>query len=411
MASHPSIEAARSGVSGADERIRQAESAHLPKVNYTESFQRSNNPVFVFSSLLSQRQFATGDFAIDTLNNPSALNNFQSQLTVEQPLYDAGVARHAIRGAELQKSLTEEDRRKAEQRVIGRVASTYLGLLLAADLHASALAAVRAAESDLERATAVREAGMSTDADVLSIRVHQAAMREQEIRRQADLAVARAALNEAIGLPLDTQLMLTTPLEDANAPPAPDSTGGLSRPELRQARLAVQLAETQTSTARAAYLPQVSVRAALEANRQRFVTRAGGNWFAGVTLRWNLFNGFADQAKIAEAGHSLTRARATERETTEGINLEVRRAQADVDASQQRIAVVAAAVAEAEESLRIIRDRYEAGLATVTDLLRSEAALVESRSRRAAAVHDRRLSVVALDFARGTLAADSDSLK
>ena len=47
-------------------------------------------------------------------------------------------------------------------------------------------------------------AGMSTDADVLSIRVHLAGVREQQIRRAADLDVARAALNDALGLPLDT---------------------------------------------------------------------------------------------------------------------------------------------------------------------------------------------------------------
>ena len=44
---------------------------------------------------------------------------------------------------------------------------------------------------------------MSTDVDVLSIRVHLAGVREQQIRREADLDVARAALNDALGFPLD----------------------------------------------------------------------------------------------------------------------------------------------------------------------------------------------------------------
>ena len=35
-------------------RIDQARSGWLPKLNYSESFVRSNNPVFVFSSLLAQ---------------------------------------------------------------------------------------------------------------------------------------------------------------------------------------------------------------------------------------------------------------------------------------------------------------------------------------------------------------------
>jgi outer membrane protein TolC len=87
------------------------------------------------------------------------------------------------------------------------------------------------------------------------------------------------------------------------------------------------------------------------------------------------------------------------------------RAQADLDSSRERITVAAAAVAQAEESLRITRNRYEAGLTTVTELLRTEAALVEAQTRRAAAIHDRRLAAVAVDYARGTLNAQSDSLK
>ena len=38
-------------------RITQARAGMLPKINYAESFARSDNPVFVFSSLLTQHQF------------------------------------------------------------------------------------------------------------------------------------------------------------------------------------------------------------------------------------------------------------------------------------------------------------------------------------------------------------------
>ena len=55
-------------------------------------------------------------------------------------------------------------------------------------------------------------------------------------------------------------------------------------------------------------LPQVSFRGAFEADRQRFVDRGGANWLAAVSLRWNLFNGSADKARIAETGHLVKRA-------------------------------------------------------------------------------------------------------
>ncbi len=98
---HPSMEAAAAEVKAAETRREQARSGYLPKVNYSESWQRSDNPVFVFSSLLTQHQFSEQNFAIGPLNRPDALNNFQSQVVVDQTVWDAGMTKKQVRSAEL----------------------------------------------------------------------------------------------------------------------------------------------------------------------------------------------------------------------------------------------------------------------------------------------------------------------
>ena len=152
------------------------------------------------------------------------------------------------------------------------------------------------------------------------------------------------------------------------------------------------------------------MRAAWEADRERFVTHAGSNWLAGVNLRWNLFNGFTDKARIAEAEHSVRRTEAEAQRADSAVRLEVRRAWADLRAAEQRIEVAKAALAESEESLRITQNRYEAGMNGVTDLLRTETAVLESRTRFLAAIHDQRLAATMLELAAGRLTADSEVL-
>ena len=174
--------------------------------------------------------------------------------------------------------------------------------------------------------------------------------------------------------------------------------------------LATDLAHTQADAARVSLLPQVSFHTAFEANRGRFITQGGANWLAGLSLRWNLFNGFADKARIAEAGQMVVRAEADRLRTDSALRLQVRRAFAGLRAAMERIEVSRAAVAEAEESLRIIQNRYAAGMATVTDLLRNETALLESRTRYLAAVHDQRVAAAMLEYAAGSLTADSEVL-
>jgi outer membrane protein TolC len=414
VAKHPAMAAGRSGVEAAGARIRAARGQYLPRVNYSESWQRSDNPVFVFGSLLNQRQFTAQNFDLNALNRPDALNNFQSLVGVDQVVYDGGQTRLAVKSAELGRSLSAEDERRTRMEVIAGVVRAYHGAVLAEEGRKVADEAVRSAEADLHRAETIRAAGMSTDADVLSIRVHLAAMREQQIRRAADLDVARAALNEALGLPLSDLHELTTPLTAVRVEDLPlteyEKQSLAGRPEARQARLAANLAETQTGMARSSLLPQVVLHAGFEADRQGFVTRGGASWLASASLRWNVFNGLADKARIDEAAFGLQRARALQTQADAQIRLQVRRAYADFVAAGQRIEVASAAVASAEESLRITRNRYENGLSNVTDLLRTETALLESRNRRLAAVYDQRLAAVNLALAAGTLSEKSEVL-
>lgn len=411
---HPSAEAARSAVRAAESRIQAARGGFLPKLNYSESFQRTDNPVYVFSALLTQARFTEGHFAIGPLNRPDFLNNFQSRLTLDQVVYDAGQTRLAVRSAQLGRNLAKEDQRRIEQEIIAGVVRSYFALTLAAESLRVAEEAVRSAEADLQRAQAIRAAGMSTDADVLSIQVHLAAVREQRIRRQAALEVAQAALNEALGLPLDARHQLATPLTEAALGELPfeqyEKTGVQQRPEARQAALAVNLAESGREAARAALRPQVVFHSAFETDRQRWVTRGAANWLMTLSLRWNLFNGFADKSRIQESDHLLRRAHAERRRTESLVRLQVHKAYADFKAAAERIEVARAAAAMAEESLRITKNRYEAGLANVTDLLRNETAALEARTRYLAALYDQRVAAVELAQAAGVLAPDSQVL-
>ncbi len=414
MNKNKSVEASVAASRAAESRIGEARGGNLPKVNYSESWTRSDNPVFVFSSLLTQHQFGERNFQIGPLNRPDFLNNFQSLVSADQSLYDGGRTKYAVRSAELTKDLTGEEGRRTRMDVIASVIRSYYDAQLSAGQLTVTSQAMRSAQADLERAEAVRGAGMSTDVDVLSIRVHIAGVREQQIRRSADLDVARAALNDALGLPLDTAHMLTTALVPWNPPEAPladyETSALTERPEARQSKLATSLARNQAAAARGNLLPQVGVHAAFEADRQRFYNRAGANWLVSAGLRWNLFNGFADKARIEQSKFALSRSEAEQEHASSAIRLQVRRAHAALRAAGQRIEVTKASIAEAEESLRITQNRYQTGLSTVTDLLRTETAVLEARTRQLAAIHDQRIAAAMLELAAGTLDTESEVL-
>lgn len=410
---HPSMEASAARIDAAGAGIVAAGAGKLPRIDYTESWQRSNNPVFVFSSRLTQHQFGLENFQIGPLNRPGALDNFQSQIVVSQPIYDGGLARAEVRSATAGMDLAREQGRAVGMSLTAGVVRSYFGMLLADAELKAAQQAVKSAESDQQRAESIRAAGMSTDADVLSIRVHLAAMRQQEIARKYDAEVALSQLNELLGAPLDTPRQLTTPLEKVATGENGDSekTAVAERPEIREARLRVQSAGEQVAAARASYLPRISARFAFEADRQRFVNRGGANWLIGASLEWNLFSGLSNQAHKAEAEQSVRAAKAEAQQTDAAVRVAVRRAEADLKSANEQLSVAEAAIAMADESLRITKNRYESGLTTVTELLRNETALLDARTRQLGAVANQRVAAANLELATGTLSGDSNVLK
>jgi len=156
------------------------------------------------------------------------------------------------------------------------------------------------------------------------------------------------------------------------------------RADVRVAALQEDLARANETAARAAFLPQVSAQGGWEFNGGAWNSRTS-SWVVGAVARVNLFRGFADKARLAEARDQATR-RAIERTKVQtAARLDVHVALARLDAARASEAVGRDAVIQARESQRIIRDRYEAGLADVTSLLRSAEAVVQAEAQQVSA--------------------------
>ena len=369
------------------ERLTQARAGYLPKVDVAESWQRGNQPVFVFSSLLAQRQFTAADFALNALNHPDAVDNFRFAVLIEQSLFD-GATRASVAAAGIRRDLAATARTMVDHDLAANVTSAYGRVLVATAAAQSAAAAAETARADRALAGNRRDAGLVTDADVLQIDVYLSRTCEQQIRAAAAERIARAQLNQLMGEPLGEVFAL----ELHSAPAAIDAANLESleeeaiknRPDVKFAALQEQLADAAQTAARAAFLPQVAAQGGWEFNGGAWNSRSS-SWVVGAVARINVFRGFADKARLAEAHEQATR-RALERVKADtAARLDVHMAVARLDAARASEAVGRAAVDQARESRRIIRDRYEAGLTDVVSLLRAVEAVAQAETQQTAA--------------------------
>ncbi len=391
------------GVAEAAARVTQARSRFLPRVDITESVQRGNEPVFVFSTLLSQRRFTAANFDVQNLNNPAAETNVRTAVTMTQPIYDASTAL-GVRAAELQRDLASVDQRQGTQDLALTAARSFVQVLRLEAAERASAGAVAAAESDLDRATQRRDVGLVTNADVLAIEVHLADVRQEQIATGGDLAVARLELTEALGLPLDQPVLLIRPTPAA----APTDTALLARqaldarPERKQAEIQVRLAANDRRLAEAAFLPRAGIDAGWEFNGSSWAKQRSG-WIVGARVELNVFNGLADRARVSAARQAETRLAAERERIERRIEVDVRSAVARVTTARARETAGRAALTQARERQRMVRDRYDAGLATVTDVLHAAEAVFAAEARATAAEMDTILETVALDRAAGRL--------
>jgi outer membrane protein TolC len=393
-----------SAIDEADARVQRAQSGFWPRVDLTETVQRSNDPVFAFSSLLSQRRFTAANFAIPSLNHPDPVTNTRTAIGIEQPVFDAGLTRLEVQGAKLEHDMAAAAHEAGRQDLAFRAAQAFVRVVRLEAAVRAADAAVASAESDHGRARARRDVGLVTDADVLAVAVHLADMHQRQLAAAGDLAVARIQLAEAVGLPL-TEFVVPV------RPTAPSVTGDAdtlvrqalaSHPQRREVNLQLELADNARRTARAALLPRVGLQGGWEFNGAT-IGEQRSSWIVGAEVRMNLFRGFADTARMTEARHAHVRATAEHERVVRRIEVDVRAALAQLAAARAREGAGQTALTQARESQRIIRDRYESGLATVTDVLRAGEAALDAESRAIAAEMDVILQTVALDRALGRI--------
>jgi outer membrane protein TolC len=403
LAANPDLAAAAAAEAEARARQTMAAAGWFPRLSVHEAWQRGNQPVFVFGSLLGQRRFGEANFALASLNRPDPLNNFRVALSVAQPVFDGGAASAASAAAVSAASLASVARRAAAGDVAVAVVQTYSQALVADAMVRSTAAAIETAAADVERSRARRDAGLVTDADVLSLEVYLAQMRAGHIAASGDAQIARVTLNRLIGAALDRAWDLSEPPDVAAASPSvdpADAKGVEGRPDVAAAGLRVDAARAHAQAARAALWPRVQIEGGYEWNGGSWGRRAG-SWIVGISAQLSVSLRGAERAGVDAAGHAADRARAEQASVDSAAHVDLRTARARLDTARAKLAIARAAVSQARESERIIRDRYEAGLTSVTDLLRAAHAVLDAQALDIGARADAIAAAVMLERAVG----------
>jgi outer membrane protein TolC len=373
---NPQRKAALAETRAASADVKQAKSILYPHAIFSETATRGDDPVYVFGSRLRQQRFGASDFALNVLNTPSPLGNFSTRFGSTWDLFDSMASWRSVNRAEQAKNATNHQLEHTEQEIVFRVTDSYYAVLLARKELEVAEQSMKTAQAILERSKNRVESGVVVESDSLSAQVRVASRKQEWIRTQNNLALARAQLSIAMGLstqndfePPDALAEKTLPsmaLEDL------EKKAIETRPDLKRIRSEEMAQQQSVSIAKSSFGPRVNAFASWEADNPTLAGGGGNNWLAGIEVQFDLFEGGAKKAELSHERAVQDKVAALKEMATDAVRLEIRKDYYEVDATRQMLEVARASIADSKESLRINQDRYEAGLSTVTDLLAAE---------------------------------------
>jgi outer membrane protein len=394
LKNNPLIRIALSGREIADAQLREARAGWFPLLQFSETFTRGNNPVFVFGSLLEQARFGPQNFQVSALNSPEPLSNFRTAINLRQALFDQLQTYTRVNQARLGQQEADLQKAMVEQQVRFEALRTYYGILVAHAKKGVAEEAVKMAESDVKRTQDRFQIGLVVQSDLLAAEVQLGEFRQQLIDSEGDVAIAYAALNGVLGLPVDTPQKVIGELGDKRFETIPKQElirlALLHRPDYIRSGYRIQLNKEGVAGAKREYLPRLDLFGNYGLSGKD-LSSGSSDYTFGASLTFNIFDP-GRHARISKARAAQSMAAAEQDNLANQIHLEVVRAYQQYVSARERLVVAGQVIDQAIETHRIIRNRYREGLTTITEVLRAETALVRSRLNLVAARYDHYVS-------------------
>jgi len=405
LGQNPAAAMANAGGQEARSAATMARTQLLPHLNFTEDISRGDDPVYAFGTRLRQRQFTQDDFALNDLNRPQPIGNFATRFSGSWTAFDSFKTQREIRRADLSRDSALSSSKAVNQQIVLHVVESYQAVLYAQR-------EIDVAQHEQETAAALLnsvaqhvKAGLAVESDQMSAEVNVAARKEELIAAQGDLELGWAELREAMGAP-ELKVSELKPIEphvfSQLALDEEIATAAKTRPDL------MALAQTQSAqasavgAARSQFGPSVNAYGNWEEDRGSLGSSGGNNWVAGVQISVDILP-MGKRAQLAQASAAKQKIDAQLSASQQHVRLEVSQAHIHRQTAALSLDTARAAMDQSAESLRILKNRYGAGLATITDLLRAEDAERQSQSMYWKAVYANTMAYAELLYATGTL--------
>jgi outer membrane protein TolC len=380
---------------GAQAALRGAQSGDKPTVTASGGYMRTNHV----------EEFAFSQSGVRVVVFPDIPDNFTSRVGMQWPIYTSGRVDALERAAEAETKAVAADIDTTRADLRFEIVRAYWAA-------ATAREAVRVLEESTARADAqLRDARQRFDVGLIPPN-EVSSLEAQRSREQAQLIEASNArestlieLRRLTGLAYETVVELADALDAPAAPVAPEAHDAPAlvreafdqRPERKALNFRLGGIEEREKAAMTANKPVIAVGGGFDYAKpnSKIFPRQGvwqESWDLSVNVSWPFLDFGRTKAQIAEVAAAATATRERLAEFDSVVAADVRQRLLDVNTSHAMVRAASDAVRSAAEARRVIGDRFNAGVATSTDVIVAQVAMLENELARTRALANVRLA-------------------
>jgi len=395
----------------ADAKASETRTLGLPSVKFNGTYTRLSD-VPPQAVTLPANSFGPGfpPSNVALTLSPTILNNYSLRATLQQPLFTGGKISGAIDAAEEIAAASKQDLQKDRADVIYNITAAYWNLYRAIEFKKFVDENVMQIQSHATDAGNLLKQGLLTTNDLMKVQVQLSDALVRQIDADNSLQLAMYILNNTIGLPLQTEIVLASTIRPADR--KWDSVDQLvlqaleKRPEVLGMNARVRAGEAGLTSAHGGWWPQIFLVGNynyLNPNSRYFpITDAfKDTWDVSVSMSFDIWNWLQTGHQATQAQAQLAQAREGLSMVKDGITLEVTQSYLAIQKAKERETVSQRGVEQAEENYRVMNGKFVQGLAANSELLDAEVALLQAKLNLAQSSVDYELAIAQLSRAIG----------
>ncbi|MEO9021228.1 MAG: TolC family protein [Ginsengibacter sp.] len=390
------IQSARIDEAIAQQKYKQTNAGFLPQVNFSYSALATNNPLNVFGFKLQQRTVTAADFNPDHLNHPSGTSDFTTKIEVQQPLLNMDAV-YMKKSAEAQVESYQFKTKRTDEYLIFETQKAYYQLQLTHQAVAVWEEALSTVKSMYDFTNNRFIQGLIQKSDLLNVEVQVLDIESKLNEAKADVLNASDYLSVLMNKPPGISYSTDT-LQQVQPNGKTEVTIPGKRTDFLAIEKAIEATGLMMKSSKMKLLPRVNAFGSYQLNDRKFAGFNANSYLAGIQLTWNIFDGNnikrqvdglrLEQDKLGVQLHSMQQEN----------QMLLDKGYRDLANALFKIKQQNAAIAQADEALHILQNRYNEGLVNTTDLLTAQTQLSQQKLMLGQAIFSNNVSHSYIQF-------------